>query len=216
MKSFFTKNVGWKLLSLAAAFLLWMAVASEPELSTFVSVPVEYKNLSPDMELNSDIAESVFLEVRGPSGELRSLPDSRRRYAIILDMSNVGTGQHTFPIDSGDVRLPRGIELVRAIPAQIRLDFEASTTRSVPVAVRFEAGLPPDLKVVRAMPEPASFTIAGAASRVARVTTVETDRIGLAPEPGTAEYRANVFVSDARVRIEDSPLVTVKVTIEKR
>ena len=149
MKSFFTKNVGWKLLSLAAAFLLWMAVASEPELSTFVSVPVGYKNLSPDMELNSDIAESVFLEVRGPSGELRSLPESRRRYAIILDMGNVGAGQHTFPIDGSSVRLPRGIELVRAIPSQIRLDFEPSTTRSVPVAVRFESGLPADLKVVQ-------------------------------------------------------------------
>ena len=216
MKSFFTKNVGWKLLSLAAAFLLWMAVASEPELSTFVSVPVGYKNLSPDMELNSDIAESVFLEVRGPSGELRSLPESRRRYAIILDMGNVGAGQHTFRIDGSSVRLPRGIELLRAIPAQIRLDFEPSTTRSVPVAVRFESGLPADLKVVQAMPEPASFTITGPASRVARVTTVETDRIGLTPEPGTAEYRANVFVNDARVRIEDSPQVTVKVTIEKR
>ncbi|MGA2592327.1 MAG: hypothetical protein ABSH32_20640 [Bryobacteraceae bacterium] len=52
MKKLFTQNVGWKLLSLAAAVLLWIAVASEPELSTFISLPVEYKNLPTDLEIS--------------------------------------------------------------------------------------------------------------------------------------------------------------------
>jgi hypothetical protein len=38
----FTRNVGWKLLSLGAAVVLWISVASEPELATLHSVPVEY------------------------------------------------------------------------------------------------------------------------------------------------------------------------------
>ncbi len=216
MKSFFTKNIGWKLLSLAAAVLLWIAVASEPELSTFVSVPVEYKNLSTDIELTSDINELVFLEVRGPSGELGSLPETRRRYAVILDMSDVGPGQRTFTIDGRDVRLPRGIKLVRAVPSQIRLNFERSITSSVPVTVRFASGLPPELKVLEAAPEPASLTIAGPASRVARIVSVETDAIELKPEAGTAQYQVSAYVSDRRVRMEDFPRVTVRVTVGKK
>src|ERR1039457_352420 len=85
MKNFFTQNIGWKLLSLAAAVVLWISVASEPELATFISVRVEYKNLSPDIEIDSDVVETVLLEVRGPSGEMGSLPEERRRYAVVLD-----------------------------------------------------------------------------------------------------------------------------------
>jgi len=216
LKSLFTQNVGWKLLSLAAAVLLWIAVSSEPELSTFISLPVEYKNLPTALEINSDVVETVFLELRGPSGELRGLPDARQRYAVILDMSAAEPGQHTFSIDSGDVRLPRGVQLVRAIPAQIRLDFDHTAMRRVPVTVRFGDGLPPDLAVLQVTADPPSLAIAGPMSRVARVQAVETDPLNIKPAEGTAEYRVDAFVNDPRVRFQDSSQVTVKVTVGKK
>src|ERR1039457_3731201 len=111
MKNFFTRNIGWKLLSLGAAVLLWFLVAGEPELDPFISVPVQYKNLSPDVEINSDVVETVYLEVRGPSEALH-LPEAPRRSAVILDMVDVEPGQRTFTIDSGDVRLPRGVQQI--------------------------------------------------------------------------------------------------------
>ena len=213
MTSFFTRNVGWKLLSLAAAVLLWIAVASEPEVSSFISVRVEYKNLSAGVEINSDVAESVILEVRGPSGELRGLPETRRLYGVVLDMNDLGPGQHTFTVEGGNVRLPRGVQLVRSVPAQVRLNLERSAMRRVPVEVRFAAGLPPHLQVVEALPEPASLAIAGPASRVFRVASVQTDPIDLKPVAGVADYHVNAYVNDPRVRFQDPARVTVKVTI---
>jgi YbbR domain-containing protein len=213
VRSFFTRNIGWKLLSLAAAVLLWIAVASEPEVSTFVSVRVEYKNLAPGVEINSDVAESVILEVRGPSGELRGLPETRRLYGVVLDMSDVGPGQHTFTVAGGNVRLPRDVQLVRAVPAQVRLNFEHSALRNVPVEVRFAAALPPDLQVVAVTSEPAALAVAGPASRVAHVNRVETDPIDWKPMPGVAEYSGNAYVNDPRVRFQDPARVTVKVTV---
>jgi YbbR domain-containing protein len=213
---FVTRNLGWKLLSLGAAVLLWMAVSSEPELSTFITVPVEYRDLSSNLEINSDVVESVLLEVRGPSGELRGVPGSVPRYAVILDMSSVGPGQHTFTIDSSDVRLPRGIQLVRAVPAQIRLNFEPSESRSVPVQVRLADGLPTDFQVTDITAEPPVLAVVGPASRVGRVTLVQTDPIHLQPEAGTQQYHVDAFVNDPRVRFENSPEVTVQVTVEKK
>jgi len=215
MKNFFTHNIGWKLLSLAAAVLLWISVASEPELATFISVPVQYKSLAPGMEISSDVVETVYLEVRGPSEALR-LPELPRRSSVILDMAAVEPGQHTFNIDSGDVRLPRGVQLVRAIPAQIRMNFEPGATRSVPVEVRFAEGLPQDLQVVEATALPSALAITGPASRVARVASVQTDPLTLKPEAGTSSYRLGAYVNDARVRFQDSPQVTVKVTVGKK
>ena len=69
----FTRNIGWKLLSLGTAVLLWISVASEPELATLHSVPVEYKGVPDDLEITSDFVENVFLEMRGPAGRLRDL-----------------------------------------------------------------------------------------------------------------------------------------------
>jgi YbbR domain-containing protein len=209
-----TNNMGWKLLSLAAALLIWISVSTEPELATFVSAHVEYKNLSPGVEINSDVVETVYLEVRGPSEALR-LPELPRRSAVILDMADVEPGQHTFTIDSRDVRLPRGVELLHAIPAQIRMDFEPGATRSVPVEVQFAAPMPDDLQLVEATAEPSALAITGPASRVARVPSVRTDPLALKPEPGTSLYKVEGYVNDARVRFQDSPQVTVKVTIKR-
>ena len=121
---------------------------------------MEYKNLSPGVEIDSDVVETVYLEVRGPS-EGAAPARMPRRSAVILDMAGVEPGQHTFTIDSGDVRLPRGVELVRAVPAQIRMDFEPGATRSVPVEVRFADGLPQDLQVMEATAEPSALAITG-------------------------------------------------------
>ena len=48
------ENLGWKLLSLAVAVVIWALVASEPELSTFATVRLEYKNLPDELEISSD------------------------------------------------------------------------------------------------------------------------------------------------------------------
>jgi YbbR domain-containing protein len=215
MKKLFTYNIGWKVLSLAAAVLIWISVAADPELATFVAAHVEYKNLPPGVEINSDVPETVNLEVRGPTEALR-LPELPRRAAVILDMAEVEPGQRTFTIDSGDVRLPRGVELVRAIPGQIRIVFEPGATRSVPVEVRFADGLPEDLRVIETTAEPSALAITGPASRVTRVASVQTDPLTLKPEAGTNRYRLEAFVNDARVRFQDAPQVTVKVTVGKK
>ena len=43
MIQFFTRNVGWKILSLGIALALWVSVAREPEVATSLSAPVDFK-----------------------------------------------------------------------------------------------------------------------------------------------------------------------------
>ena len=120
---FLTRNLLWKLLALVAAFGVWLNVASEPELATIVSVPVEYNNFPKDLEISSDIVESIDVEARGPAGQLRSLNDSRHR------------GDHRFRQRQGARRAhvhadDRGIET----PARDRSD--PHDTRAAPIQVR--------------------------------------------------------------------------------
>src|SRR5580692_11977055 len=118
------ENFGWKLLSLAAAATIWAMVATEPELSTFASAPVEYKNLPNDLEIGSNPVTSVLLELRGPSGQLGGAGEASLHPQVILDMSAAVPGERTFTVGDGAVKLPRGVRLVRAVPSEVRLDFE--------------------------------------------------------------------------------------------
>jgi len=206
-------DLPWKAVSLAVAVILWIIVASEPELSTFISVPVQYKDLPEGLEINSDLIESVYLELRGPSGELRGGSEARH-YAVVLDMSGVHPGERTFSIDDRQVRLARGIRLVRAIPSQIRFEFERRAYDDVPVHVRFAnaAGTPEQAAHVGV--EPPSLRIVGPESRVNRVRFVETDPIDVAGLTGSREFRVNCFLDDPHIRFAVPS--QVKVTVQTK
>jgi YbbR domain-containing protein len=209
---FLFANFGWKLLALAAAIVIWISVASEPELSTFISVPVQYKNIPDDMEISSDVPETVTLELRGPSGELRHVPESGP--AVILDMSTVQhAGERTFPVAANNIKLPRTVRLVRAIPSELRFSFEHRQSKTVPVEVRFTNGPQPGYEVVEYVVVPQTMSIVGPDSRISKVENVVTDPIDLHSVVGRAEFHVNTFVKDARIRIESNPAVVVKVTV---
>jgi len=209
-----TRNIWWKVLAVLIAVLLWIAVANEPELSTFVSVPVEYKDLSENIEVSSDPAETVDLELRGPAGELRIFHDTRT--AVVLDMSGVRPGQRTFNITENNVQLPRGLSLIRAIPSQLRFQFERRIARSVPVEVRFYAPPGSLYEVAGYRVNPPWLSIVGPESRVNRVRAVITDTIDASALKGDSDFKVNAFAEDARVRFEGDSEVTVHAIMKKR
>ncbi|MEI9971074.1 MAG: hypothetical protein WDO73_02920 [Ignavibacteriota bacterium] len=154
-----TSNFGWKLLSLAIAVVVWGVVANEPELSTFATAGVEYRNLPEDLEVSSDPVNTVKLEVRGPSGQLRGVGPNGALPEVILDMSKMLPGDRTFPIGDSNVKLVRGVHLVRAIPSQVRFHFERRTERTLKVSPQFRDR--EGYEVVKFTVKPDSIPIAG-------------------------------------------------------
>jgi hypothetical protein len=212
----FTHNFWWKVLSLAGAVIIWALVASEPELSTFATARVEYKNLSDDLELSSQPVGTVSLELRGPSGQLRGLGDGGIHPAVVLDMAGIGTGQHTFPLGEASVKLPRGVRLVGSIPPDVQFAFEPRLVRDAPVQVRFYGEGKNGFVVDHWNVTPKSVLIAGPQTHVARMTAAVTDPVDVSGLSGEAEFRVNAFVEDPFVRLESSPQVTVAVTMKRK
>jgi YbbR domain-containing protein len=214
MTGFFTKNIGWKLVSVGAAVLLWVSVSSEPELATFHSVPVEYKGVPDDLEISSNFIESVVLELRGPSGRLRDLRDTRP--AVVLDFSSVRQpGERTFSIDPGNVSLPRGIQLMRALPAQLQFRFEHRTVREVPVEAQLSA--PHEgYSVTSYEVIPPKLTIAGPATSVERTNSVKTDLVDINGVVGSRQFRVNTYLAERQLRFQSPSQVIVRVVVKKK
>jgi hypothetical protein len=207
-------DLGWKLLSLAVAVLLWILVAGEPELSTFVRSPVRYKDLPEGIEISSAIVDSVDLELRGPSGQLRGR-DGDGRYVVVLDMSMVEPGQRTFSIGPGEVRLPKGIRLMQAVPSQLRFEFEQRAYRMVPVQVRFSPP-PPGYDVAGFKVTPTELQLVGPQGHLRRTASVDTDPVDLSAVVGQQEFHVNAYADDPHIRFVGVPEVTVTVQVKAR
>jgi hypothetical protein len=210
------ENFFLKLLSIAIAVLIWGLVASEPEVAQFASVPLQYKNLPDDLEISSEPVTVARLELRGPESVLRSIgQEGGFRPGIVLDMSGVRAGERTVPIGDANVRLSRGIRLVRSIPSSVQFTFEERGRKSVPVAVRFGEA-PAGYAIHRYSVTPREMPIIGPSSRVERIDRVTTDPIDLFGVVGKAEFRVSTFVNDPYVRFASAPHVTVEVRMKKK
>jgi hypothetical protein len=118
-----TRNLGWKLLSVLLAVLLWVAVEGEPELVTVQSVPVFYRNVELTLALVSNPPATVRLELRGASDVLGR--DNLSNVAVLLDLGGVTEpGERVFSISHTNVSLPAGVNFVRSDPAELRLHLD--------------------------------------------------------------------------------------------
>jgi hypothetical protein len=209
-----TRNLGWKLGSLTLAVLLWFAILGEPELVTTHTAPILYKNLPHGLLIGPDALDQVRVELRGPSGKL-SL-DLLSEMAVLLDLNDVkGPGERTFTLSDADFHLPQGVTFMRSVPSQLRVEFAKLFSREVPVNIRIYAPPPAGYRIVSQEVVPDRLRIAGPEGRVTSVLSAETDAIDLSGITATSEIKASAFISDPQVRFEVSPVVIVKLIIEK-
>lgn len=208
------QNLGWKLLSLAIAAALWLAVVREPELVTSHSAPIFYKNPPKNLEIGSDVPDRVFLEIRGPSAKLT--PQSMENTAVVLDLSSVQSpGERTFTVAQPSLTLPRGVSFLRAVPSQLRLRFDPVLSKEVAVQVRIASPQPQGYRVVRQEVHPEKLKIAGPENRVRALDSAQTDPIDLSAVVSRAEFRVHAYLTDPQVRFDSAPMVTVAVTVRK-
>ena len=210
-----TNNWAWKLLSLLIAVIIWIFVASEPELSTFATARIEFKNLPENLELESIPDTTVLLELRGPSGELRALGDGTRHPAVIIDLTGMTPGEHTFAVGPGNVNVPRGVRIVRATPSQERFDFDRPAVRAVRVTPRFSNEGRNGYQLVSWSVDPPTLEIIGPRKRVAAVQSILTDPVDLGSATGFLKVRVNAYVLDPFVRLHSATQVTVSLTMRK-
>jgi hypothetical protein len=208
-------NLGWKLLALALAVVIWALVSSEPELATFATVRLQYKNLPDDLEISSEPVTSVVLELRGPSGELRGIGETVRP-AVVLDMGGVRPGERTFMVSDGNVKLARGVILVRVIPSEVRFVFEERGYRSIPVQVHFIGERQNGYAIAHYDVTPGEVKVVGPKSRVDRLVAATTDPVDVSGVVGSSEFHVNAFLDDPYVRFQTSPVIAVVVTMKKR
>jgi YbbR domain-containing protein len=217
MKDFFRRHVvhnfGIKLLSLALAVGLWLAVTRDPVAEVAVNVPIEFRNIPENLEINTENVPEAQIRVRGPQRIVRRLQPADI-YAEI-ELSGMRPGERTFDLTAQQVHQPRELEVVQVIPSQVHLIFDTRLTRQVPVRPRVVGNFATGYQIGQINPEPATITISGPRKRVEAVESAITDPIDASGTMDRNTFVRHAYVSDPLVQVMDPNPVHVTVIMEK-
>lgn len=176
MKNRLTENIGLKLISLVAAFFLWLVVVNvdDPVINkTYTNIPVEI--------LNGDIIsdEGKCYEVMGGSDQITVVVTAKR--SVIDDMSRdyikatadmrALTFLDTVPIEVKTTRFADKIESVSTRTESLKLHLENVVEHTVPLNVSIE-GKPEEGHILEsAIPKFDKITVLGPESSVLNVAS---------------------------------------------
>lgn len=215
MKDLLLRNWHLKLISLALATILWAEVARTPTSEIGLSVSIEYQNIPPQTEVFGDTTDQVEVRLRGPSSVVRTL--TPQDLSLSVDMKGVSMGQEkVLPLSPELVRAPFGVEVVRVIPARVRLTVEQTATRSVRISPKLNGTPAAGFEVERSTVAPETVQIEGPASHVLRMETIDTTEIDISGRRATFKENVELDVEDPIIRIPASAPITVEVRIRQR
>jgi YbbR domain-containing protein len=200
-------------LAIVLACLVWYGNAldrreriSERQLDTAVTLV----NVPSDMVITSEVPRFVSLRVRGPLSRLRSLDPAQT--GVVIDLRGAGEGERDFPVETRNVIVPPGVEVLAVSPSQVPLRLEKIGRRRVPVRARV-------------IGEPAAGMTIGEITVEPSVALLSGPRLQLAALPAVTTEPVNVDGADAAVDTlvalrSPNPLMavieplTVRVTVE--
>ncbi len=187
-----------KLIALVSAVLLWSAVSREPMVETAYSVPIEFHQMPPNLEITTAGIPLAQVRLRGPERSLRQL--TAADVHPVISFAGSATGEHTYDLTASQVRVPYNIEVVQVTPSEIRIGFDRSLIRQIEIHPRITGRFEPGSGVLRVSAEPATITVIGPEARVKAASIAITDPIDVTDVRGAGTFTTNAYVPDPLVR----------------
>jgi YbbR-like protein len=206
-------NFAVKLVSLGLAALVWLVIAGDRTSEIGLAVPVEFQNPPPNLELTSDPVNEVEVRLRATPGIIQRL--GREEVSAQIDLRGIRAGEQIVHLTPANFRVPFGVAVVKITPSIIRLHFERTLQRIVPVEPRV-SGEPADgYEVGEVTSEPRDVRIAGPESRVSAIRSAFTEAVSVAGAHADVSDTRTIGLDDPLVRIRDQPVVRVRVRIRE-
>jgi len=206
-------NLGLKLLALALAVGLWLAVSRDPPAEVALDVPIEFYNIPNNLEIVAEHIPQAQIRVRGPARVIRRLQSSDVHTEI--DLAGAKPGERTFDLTARQVRQLHDLEVVQVIPGQIHLAFDTRLTRQVEVQPRVTGSFASGYGINQIVVSPSVVTIIGPRKRVEAIEAAITDPVDVSGNMSRATFVTHAYVSDPLVQVVDPGPVRVTVIMGK-
>jgi len=214
LKHWVTHNWHLKLVSVGLAAMLWMFVATEASSEIGMEVPLEYRNIPPQLEITGDTTNLVQVRLRGSSNVIRDI--AVRDVSTTIDLSKMKAGEKIVPLSPQNVQAPFGAEVVRVNPSSVRFNLERTLTKTVPVVPTI-LGQPTDgFELGPVMVNPGKVEVEGPESRVNTLESIATVPIRLDRRQTHIEQTVDLDVPDPQIRLQHPAPVSVRAEVRRK
>lgn len=205
------RHFGLKSVAIALAALLWLTVAGDHLVERSMRVPLEFRNIPPELEIVGDPPETVDVRLRGSSALLARIEP--REIVAVLNLSTARPGSRMFHLRNDEVRAPYGVEVAQVIPGTLALDLEKSSRRTVPIVPALDGEPAPGFVIGRVSSDPPTVDVAGPESRLRQLTGATTEPVEVNGSRGRVRDVVTVGISDSAVRLVQPQNATVVVEV---
>jgi YbbR domain-containing protein len=203
-------NFGLKVLALVIAVGLW--TAGHRDIERAVEVPVEFRNVPPDLMVLDNRVDYVVLRLTGPRTLVSTLDADDMK--LSLDLQEAKSGAASYPLSAGSFNIPRGVTVARITPPVVHLRFEPVVRRTLPVSVKLSGKPSAGYHIVQTVSQPQNISVSGPAEEVRRLTVVETLPIDVYENRGVIKRKVRLS-NDGKPLTFSPDQVDVVVTIEE-
>jgi len=208
----FLHNFVVKLVSLLLAMGLWLAVARDPIAEVEMHIPIEFRNLPDQMEIDSASFTEAQVRLRGPERVIHRLEPRDVRAEV--DLSDVKPGERTFDLTARHMHVPQDLEVVQIIPGQFHLSFDSRETRSVDVHPRVTGNFASGMRVAQVTADPPNILVTGPRRRVEALEAASTDPVDVSGTMTRASFLTQAFVADPLIQVVHPTSIRVTVIME--
>ena len=216
IKDLFLNNLSLKLISLFFAATLWFYVtpiAPKDTLEVNYVLPLELKNIPPNMMTVGKIEERIGVRLKGGQGVIRDInPD---KLSGNLDLSNASEGVRFYNLDPGNINVPSSIDVVRIEPKTIKIDMVKLKRKDVEVKVTLTGNPASGYRVKRISVNPPVITIEGPEAEVKDISSLEGLTINVTERKNSFSREVKIGTPQRNVRIIGKDVVIVDVEIDK-
>lgn len=219
VRSALLRNWELKLSALGLSVFLWALVQTEPlSQETFSAVPVVVDIADTAWTIAGPPSPgTVELRLGGPAREIIRL--AREGTSLLIPVSAVGSRDTVIALRREWVQLGQraGVTVESVTPATLRVAFEPAVTRTVPVSMRLQGELPPDLSLSSELGlNPEAVVIRGPESRLAGLDSVPLTPLDLGRVRDSDIFTLEVDTTGLGAASVVPPDATVAVRVEPR
>lgn len=216
IKDLFLNNLSLKLISLFFAATLWFYVtpiAPKDTLEVNYVLPLELKNIPPNMMTVGKIEERIGVRLKGGQGVIRDIvPD---KLSVNLDLSNASEGVRFYNLDPDNINVPSNIDVVRIEPKTIKIDMVKLKRKDVDVKVTLTGNPASGYRVKQISVNPPVITIEGPEAEVKNISSLEGLTINVTERKRSFSREVKIGTPQRNVRIIGKDVVIVDVEVDK-
>lgn len=203
-------NLRYALLAVAISVVLWGIARGGSIHEAEYDIPVVFANLPDTLVITDQTAKKINVRLRGSRAAFRGVPDMQ----YVENVGGAVQGRARYEIEGKRLGLPRGVRVVGLSPAQIDVVFERLGRKNVRIRADVEGQPPAGFRLGEVQVEPARVWLAGARSRVMRLSEVPTETIDVSQLRESVERSVNLSIGTDHVWVEQEQTFTVKIAIE--